>query len=688
MSLRKTLAFVAIATLLTACVAASAETEIRLKTRTFDPAPIGDVVRALADHAGSHAMIQLYRTPTATDREAMAADGVTLLAPLSGSVWLARVEDRATYGPRALRAVRWLGAIPATDKLSTDLQARTLYPFAVHEDGQPVFSVEFFKDVTAETGRALIEQAGGEVVDYDRYTNAFVAAMTTESAVALADSDLVLAVSQPGPALTPLLDEVRPAVGADVASEEPYLATGAGITVFILDGGTIATDPNSHPDLAGRVTVAGLPVPDFIGHPTHVGCITAGTGYMSDGLYMGMAPAAGIVSSSIIPGLNLPPMYDTPGNMAGAYDVAMDQYGATVSNNSIGSNLAQFGTRFCDMEGDYEETARTVDGIALANAHRLTIVWANGNERGYADGGCGDKYNTTAPPATAKNSIAVGATNKENDAMTSFSSWGPTDDGRVRPDLSAPGCSKNGVSIISCTGPLQDGDYMGMCGTSMASPAVAGSVALIQEYWKRLKGTAPRGDTTKALAIHGTAPAGDGDGPDYEYGYGVIDVPASLDAIDNAIIVEGYVEQGQEYRLALDPTDAQARVTLVWFDPPGERLAARTLVNDLDLSVVTEEGTVLPWVLDPAVPDQPAVRGENHRDPVEQVEFNAGALTTGVEIVVRGTEVPLGPQAFSLVIDGLVEPADVGDDDDDDDDAGGDDSASDDDDDDDSGCGC
>jgi hypothetical protein len=79
------------------------------------------------------------------------------------------------------------------------------------------------------------------------------------------------------------------------------------------------------------------------------------------------------------------------------------------------------------------------------------IVWANGNERG--SGRCGTTYLTTAPPACAKNHITVGALNSNDDSVTDFTSWGPTDDGRIKPDVSAPGCQSNGDGgVTSSTG--------------------------------------------------------------------------------------------------------------------------------------------------------------------------------------------------------------------------------------------
>jgi hypothetical protein len=239
----------------------------------------------------------------------------------------------------------------------------------------------------------------------------------------------------------------------------------------------------------------------------------------------------------------------------------------------------------------------------------------------------------------------------------------------------------------------------------MASPMVAGGVALIQEYWRRQVGPQDAWPSTiKALVIHGSLPKED-PGPDYGFGYGVLDMPSTLDLIDNARIIEETLDQGETFTLDLELASETARATLVWTDPAGETFAERVLVNDLDLSFSTLSSTILPWVLDPANPEAAATRGVDSVNPVEQVEYT-GIAGEDVQIVVTGTDVPEGPQAFSLILSGLQEQTaddddddnDTGDDDDDDDTGDDDDDSGDDDDDDDTGgddddddsggCGC
>lgn len=667
--------------------ASAADYTIKMKSRQFTPGPVADLTLELNRFAGSHVLIQLHQTPNLKTRQNLKDQGITLLKPISGTDWISRVENRKFKSSDKLTALRWVGAILPTDKIHPALQEGRVYFHSLFQDGRRVLDVGMHADVNEQQGRSVLAGFDATVLDYARTTNSYIVALDLDDHEALAAKDDVVWISEAGPALTPTLDVARVTVGADVANEPPYSVTGEGVVAFVLDGGTMATGNKSHPDLAGRVTVAGFAMPDVIGHPTHVGCIVGGDGTASGGLYKGMAPDVQIISSTVIPSLSIPALYDKPGNMENAYETAITQHHATVANNSIGSNLATFGAIFCDKEGDYERTAQLVDSIVNEKFGRITIVWANGNERG---GACGSAYNTTAPPSTAKNPITVGATNKEDNSMADFSSWGPTDDGRIRPDISAPGCTSDYEGIISCGGPFSSQDYIGFCGTSMACPVVTGSVALIQQYWRDKLGTEdPWASTVKGLVIHGAEPVGD-DGPDYRYGYGLLYVPNSLDLIDNAGIIQDQVDQGDAFTTTMQANGDPVKVTLVWTDPAGEHLAAKVLVNDLDLTLHADSQTEKPWILDPANPSASATRGENHLDPVEQItaSFAAGDW---VDVVVTATEVPEGPQKFSLIITGLEggDDDDDNDDNDNNDDNDDDDSSDDDDDnDDDDGCGC
>ena len=133
-------------------------------------------------------------------------------------------------------------------------------------------------------------------------------------------------------------------------------------------------------------------------------------------------------------------------------------------------------------------------------------------------------YDCIAHAAIGKNVLTVGAVNDivggytgpASVVMTTLSCWGPADDGRIKPDIVA-----NGMSLYS-TDKDADNDYTTLTGTSMATPSVAGSLALLQEHWNNLNpGTYMKAATLKALIIHTADECGTNNGPDYEYGWGL-----------------------------------------------------------------------------------------------------------------------------------------------------------------------
>ncbi len=211
----------------------------------------------------------------------------------------------------------------------------------------------------------------------------------------------------------------------------------------------------------------------------------------------------------------------------------------------------------------------------------MRIIWANGNERG---GACGNQFNLTAPPACAKNHITVGALNSNDDSMTSFSSWGPTDDGRIKPDVSAPGCQLGGDGGVTST--WDDGGYGTICGTSMASPTVCGLSALILEDFKALYPTEPlpRNSTLKILLAHNAVDLGN-TGPDYKFGYGSVRVKDTIDFMRAGSFLEDSVDQGEDkvFFVYVSPGASLLKATLAWDDPAGAVNTIPELVNDLDV---------------------------------------------------------------------------------------------------------
>jgi hypothetical protein len=236
--------------------------------------------------------------------------------------------------------------------------------------------------------------------------------------------------------------------------------------------------------------------------------------------------------------------------------------------------------------------------------------------------------------------------------MTTFSSWGPADDGRMKPDISAPGCEAGGDNgVTSCS---SSGGYSSLCGTSMASPTVCGLAALLlQDFRAQYPGEPdPRNSTLKILFAH-TAVDVFNPGPDYQSGYGSVRIQPAVDLLRSGNFLEAEVDQGDMYQLLIvvNPGDPVLKATLAWDDFPGtpNTTGATVLVNDLDLRVFAPGGGQLfPWTLNPAIPSANAVRTvPDHINNIEQV-YLANPEPGVYRVEVVGFNVPQGPQAFSL----------------------------------------
>ena len=421
---------------------------------------------------------------------------------------------------------------------------------------------------------------------------------------------------------------------------------GENMIAGVWDGGRVRDTHNLLEDRTTQIDNPG----SISNHSTHVSGTMVGSGSQVNGQAKGMAPMAELLTYDF--GADEPEMTNAAAN------------GLLISNHSYGIASSNVPLWYI---GYYDSNARDIDRIVYNAPYYLPICSA-GNDRQSGENPADGGYDYLTDKSVAKNNIVVAATfevleyeDASDVFMSSFSSWGPTDDGRIKPDISA-----KGVNMYSASGG-SNASYTNMSGTSMATPNVSGSLLLLQQHYNDLNGEYMLASTLRALALHTADEAGFAPGPDYRFGWGLLNTQhaaqvISQDGTESMIITETLdANDVYTYTFKADGTQ-DISATIAWTDPaanplPGgnEDVATPSLVNDLDLRISQDGGvTFLPWVLDVATPTAGATNGDNVVDNVEKIEINtpeAGDYI--VRVSHKGQLLVNDSQVFSLIIEGI-----------------------------------
>lgn len=340
--------------------------------------------------------------------------------------------------------------------------------------------------------------------------------------------------------------------------------------------------------------------------------------------------------------------------------------------------------------GFYDSNAQSLDKIAF-NAPYYLITKSAGNSRSengpdFAKGeyyllkntkdssniirSKNDGYDIISTTGTAKNILTVGAIESIQQApslptelrVSNFTSWGPTDDGRIKPDIMGVG-----TDILS-TSSTSNASYSTLSGTSMSSPQVAGSLFLLQQLYNRLNNNKfMRSATLKGLVIHTAMDFGPV-GPDYQSGWGLMHTENAARVIQNSdnshVIRELTLNNGAIYTEKFISSGANnIQATLSWTDPEGNVLPlissslnnrSPRLINDLDIKIQDTKGNYLPFTLDPEKPSALAKTGVNNLDNVEKINISQTVPGESYTLSVshKGT-LKNALQDFSLILSGI-----------------------------------
>ena len=510
-------------------------------------------------------------------------------------------------------------------------------------------------------------------------------------------SEMTQMVSRIDPYIEPELTVncVKVAIGIETADTTPVLPwNGNGVLVGVADSGV----DDLHPDLKNPVAevISRTPAdgdPDAKGHGTHVCGIIAGDGTASQNKIRGVAPGARLIVQRLMD--NQGKLSGIPLEMADLFQESYDK-GVRVHNNSWGHKV----------DGRYSIDSYEVDQFVYDHPDFL-VIFSAGNDGKQTENGqpTVDQFGrillmSVRSPATAKNALAVGACcSSRGDGpfakrtwkfynpifsypmvsdepvcgdpayLAAFSSRGPSDDERIKPDLVAPGtvvvsARKSGSEEKRI---YESSDqYQYMSGTSQAAPVVAGAAAIIREYFSTQHNYEPSAALMKATLINGTAwlPSStsqmDVGQPNFHQGFGRLDLQQTLPNSNNADLRMVFTDVDRQAQGALNSSVAAKSqwvrklvvesglplvVTLAWTDKPGHGLQ-----QNLDLIVVKPDGSK---ILGNHLMQRPSWSPRDRRNNVQQVRI-ATPMPGTYSLHVTAYNTPFENQGFSVVATGKL----------------------------------
>ena len=482
---------------------------------------------------------------------------------------------------------------------------------------------------------------------------------------------------------------------------------GTGVIVAVADSGLDngINNTNMHPDFrdhildiksfsisSGAQSITNPPyndgASDVSGHGTHVAGSVLGDGTESNGVIKGIAPEAQLYMQAVEVYVdyttwaenNYPWAVDgyglrgIPDDINDLFDEAADN-GSHIHTNSWGS----------DADGEYNSRSMQADNSSWNHAGMLILTSAGNNGHDGNNDGEVD-LDTMGAPGTAKNVFTIGASENyrptisygnfgsgsdewgelwpgnystapvstdhaanDSEGMTAFSSRGPADDGRIKPDLAAPGSfilSTLSRSSSTTGWASYNSSYVYMGGTSMACPITAGAAALLyQHMFDNLGHTNPTSALIKGIMTasahdmtgqYGSATNGAGEtAPNNHEGHGLLDLDRAVNSsfVDNESVGTG---DSLGFRFVVPNSAPDMHVMLSWTDYPSTTVASTNLVNDLDFALKDPSGN---WV-----------EYGNNVDNLYGAKISSPAQGTW-EVHINGSNVPQGPQPFALVID-------------------------------------
>jgi serine protease AprX len=667
---------------------------------SVDPLAPGPALAAAAIAApdaskSDYVLIQTSQPLDKAQKAELAGSGVTILEYVPDATYLCSYKASDLAAIRALPYVVWANVYMRGFKISPALvtpsdqsRMRSLAEMAARPErsldrAPKTVDVVFHKDANPDAIRGRIA-AAARLDPADLKLSSHKVRLTVEAQYLpdLAAIDEVRHIEEVLP--KKLLNNIARQILRAGLGSPGNAFEGEGQMVVVADTGfDKGSTTDTHPAFQGRVLKLyslgrANNANDPNGHGTHVAGSVLGDGISAVlGIPIrGTAPKATLILQALL---------DSRGRLGGLPDDLHDLFTPVFENDNARIHTNSWGSVVGD--GRYDSEATELDDFVW-NHRDFIICFAAGNEGQDRQGTGRIAPGSLTPPGTAKNCITVGASENNRptfnvtygqgwpddfpanpiasdkvadkpDGMVAFSSRGPTQDNRIKPDVVAPGTfvlstlSRSVTAANPGWGKSGDPLYFFEGGTSMATPLVAGCVAVVREYLIKEQGLAnPSAALVKAMLINGAqdlngqyVPSEAASIPNISEGFGRVDLGATIGPFTAGESVtlkdeSTVLDTGEEEvtTVNISGPGSSLKVTLVWTDPPGE-----TLQNDLDLIVRTADGEERHGNVDS--PSSEFDRTNN----VEQIAWPDVPAGT-VEIVVRAHRITESPQSYALVV--------------------------------------
>ena len=577
-----------------------------------------------------------------SQRQLLKEEGLSLVLYLGNDTWWARrtelSPEQAKNQFAAFKPAAWMKTTPGARRLINGSAGKNV-----------TLLVSFMPDLQRNEINAVLSATGPMLLEKTiLYGERAIVTLPAGKAKVLLENENIIA-AEPGNRQRRTLNKKAAKLSRTDVARSNFDLQGEGMVVGVWDGGKVY----SHKELKDRLIIGKNSTVDE--HATHVAGTVAAEGKKKNA--KGMAPAASILS------------YDFNGDIHSQMQNSRNKYDVLLTNNSYGypngweweGEWVWYGD---DYFGRYSSEARAFDKVVENSG--VIVVFAAGNDRQDTGPGEGkyfdtilNKYRKDAPrkrdgpyicvgeEASGKNVIAVGAL-ADKGTMAAYSSWGPTLDGRIKPEVTA-----NGNGVLST---VPGNSYDRFSGTSMATPVVTGSLTLVAQYWQEQTGEVIRPDLMRALVAIAARDAGN-PGPDYSFGFGILDTENMLEIIEardgNSNFFFSSLNNGRDsatFKFTVG-SGKNLKAVLAWIDPAAAADANPALVNDLNLTAHSPNNKKwYPWTLDFENPKENAVRKTNSVDNIELISVEGAETGVWTFTVNAGKSYLLKSQKFVLIV--------------------------------------